>query len=650
MAKPSSVSSLGAPECEHHGHCAGCPLMHLPYEAQLAAKRTRLAAMLAPHGALTQLTRPAVVGAEPALGYRTRLKWMAGDGGALGMYAREGDHVVVDTPSCRVAAPTLARVAAELRALLRGPHAALAELLSAVDLREAVDKAATERVLVTLIVARAGKDLDAGVRTLAASLMATLPAVAGVALNVAPKSPQVLGPETRLMHGAAVVPDASGEVEVLATFGSFVQAHRGQAARIVTAIRTGLEPLGLQPFGLQPLGREPLGREPLGREPLGREPLGREPLGREPLGREPLGREAPAALRSETVPPRVLELFSGSGAFGLALARAGAAVTMVESFAPAAKLAEESARREGLTIAVHAADAEHFTRDAAARGVRFDAVVVDPPRRGLPPALREAIARLAPRKLAYVSCRPDTLARDLSHFSALGMRAVELAAFDMIPQTDELESLAWLEPGQPPPPVVLGLDGDFAVIDKPPHVACDSRWLALVSKALGWREARPLYRVPRDASGAVAVTAHLGAGTEHDASLELELALVAHGVTRARGTLTRPARADRAARTKVQRLAVASGHSRLEATACTRDVDAVLEQLAAIGHPVLGDPRRSRPATRRHFFERHGLDRALSHVASVTLPTGLRVASPLPGDFVGVLSSLGLADAASGTP
>ncbi len=640
MAKPSSVSSLGAPECEHHGHCAGCPLMHLPYEAQLAAKRTRLAAMLAPHGALTQLTRPAVVGAEPALGYRTRLKWMAGDGGALGMYAREGDHVVVDTPSCRVAAPTLARVAAELRALLRGPHAALAELLSAVDLREAVDKAATERVLVTLIVARAGKDLDAGVRTLAASLMATLPAVAGVALNVAPKSPQVLGPETRLMHGAAVVPDASGEVEVLATFGSFVQAHRGQAARIVTAIRTGLEPLGLQPFGLQPLGREPLGREP----------LGREPLGREPLGREPLGREAPAALRSETVPPRVLELFSGSGAFGLALARAGAAVTMVESFAPAAKLAEESARREGLTIAVHAADAEHFTRDAAARGVRFDAVVVDPPRRGLPPALREAIARLAPRKLAYVSCRPDTLARDLSHFSALGMRAVELAAFDMIPQTDELESLAWLEPGQPPPPVVLGLDGDFAVIDKPPHVACDSRWLALVSKALGWREARPLYRVPRDASGAVAVTAHLGAGTEHDASLELELALVAHGVTRARGTLTRPARADRAARTKVQRLAVASGHSRLEATACTRDVDAVLEQLAAIGHPVLGDPRRSRPATRRHFFERHGLDRALSHVASVTLPTGLRVASPLPGDFVGVLSSLGLADAASGTP
>ena len=620
MAKPSSVSSLGAPECEHHGHCAGCPLMHLPYEAQLAAKRTRLAAMLAPHGALTQLTRPAVVGAEPALGYRTRLKWMAGDGGALGMYAREGDHVVVDTPSCRVAAPTLARVAAELRALLRGPHAALAELLSAVDLREAVDKAATERVLVTLIVARAGKDLDAGVRTLAASLMATLPAVAGVALNVAPKSPQVLGPETRLMHGAAVVPDASGEVEVLATFGSFVQAHRGQAARIVTAIRTGLEPLGLQPFGLQPLGREPLGRE------------------------------APAALRSETVPPRVLELFSGSGAFGLALARAGAAVTMVESFAPAAKLAEESARREGLTIAVHAADAEHFTRDAAARGVRFDAVVVDPPRRGLPPALREAIARLAPRKLAYVSCRPDTLARDLSHFSALGMRAVELAAFDMIPQTDELESLAWLEPGQPPPPVVLGLDGDFAVIDKPPHVACDSRWLALVSKALGWREARPLYRVPRDASGAVAVTAHLGAGTEHDASLELELALVAHGVTRARGTLTRPARADRAARTKVQRLAVASGHSRLEATACTRDVDAVLEQLAAIGHPVLGDPRRSRPATRRHFFERHGLDRALSHVASVTLPTGLRVASPLPGDFVGVLSSLGLADAASGTP
>jgi 23S rRNA (uracil1939-C5)-methyltransferase len=72
---------------------------------------------------------------------------------------------------------------------------------------------------------------------------------------------------------------------------------------------------------------------------------------------------------------------------------------------------------------------------------------VNPPRRGLSAALVDAIARIAPRRIAYVSCEPRTLARDLARLAERGYRTERLRAFDMLPQTPHVEALALLTSG-----------------------------------------------------------------------------------------------------------------------------------------------------------------------------------------------------------
>ena len=66
---------------------------------------------------------------------------------------------------------------------------------------------------------------------------------------------------------------------------------------------------------------------------------------------------------------------------------------------------------------------------------------------------RERLAQLAPKTIAYVSCDPDTLARDLDHFSRLGYAAERLQPIDMIPLTEEIETVATLrQAGAATPP------------------------------------------------------------------------------------------------------------------------------------------------------------------------------------------------------
>ena len=78
-------------------------------------------------------------------------------------------------------------------------------------------------------------------------------------------------------------------------------------------------------------------------------------------------------------------------------------------------------------------------------GERFDAVVLNPPRAGVPGDLVKAVAKLAPSRIVYVSCNPATLARDLARFALSGYRAADVVPIDMFPQTFHIETVARLE-------------------------------------------------------------------------------------------------------------------------------------------------------------------------------------------------------------
>ncbi len=146
---------------------------------------------------------------------------------------------------------------------------------------------------------------------------------------------------------------------------------------------------------------------------------------------------------------RVLDLFCGLGNFTLAMARQAASVVGVEGDAGLVARAAGNATANGIANAVfHSANLASADIDFAgwARGP-YSHVLLDPPRIGARELL-PMLARLAPRRLVYVSCHPGSLARDLGELvHEHGFKLLAAGVADMFPQTAHVESVAVLAPG-----------------------------------------------------------------------------------------------------------------------------------------------------------------------------------------------------------
>ncbi len=613
-APPPAASDLAGERvaCEHADRCGGCPVIGLPYSEQLALKRGRVVQSVSRYATLELIYTDAVAPAQPRVGYRTRAKLIVGAGARMGLFAKGGGHQVVDIPGCRVLSPALSRVATDLRSRIAASEASGGCLcpydptgsgaLRAVDLREVRDD--ESRVLVTFVVQRDRVRDVSLLREAASMLMQAQPEVAGVAVNFHEgDAPQILGSETLPLAGVSAAPDRLGSSVHLATFGSFVQAHRGQAARVHSMLA---EALGI-------------------------------------TGREPRR-------------PRVLDLYGGSGAMALGLAAAGARVRTVESFAPAVAQARAAAASQKLDVEAECDDVTAALRSAVERRERFDALVVNPPRRGVSPQAREWMARLEPQIIAYVSCDPETLARDLDHLSRLGYAATALKPLDMIPLTDEVETVAVLRRAGVPAPRIVYEDAEILVVEKGPHEPTTPQGeyagslLARVRRLSGAESAVALQRLDVGTSGLVTFARRPERVARWEAVLSADTArkiyvVAARGVAPNKGAITRDLREDgkpHPARTRYRRLAVASGHSVLRVVPEQGRLHQIRRHLAAIGHPVIGDDRYGHPMTNRYFEEKNGLDRTFLHCVRLEIDhpdTGqrLRIESPLPGDLRAVL-------------
>jgi 23S rRNA (uracil1939-C5)-methyltransferase len=145
---------------------------------------------------------------------------------------------------------------------------------------------------------------------------------------------------------------------------------------------------------------------------------------------------------------RVLDLYCGLGNFTLPLARRAGAVLGIEGDATLVSRARHNAQMNGLNNAqfVTADLIQPLPLNAPYLAGGFSHVVLDPPRAGALEVM-PTIAHLAPRKVAYISCHPGSLARDIAvlvHEFGFSLRAA--GVLDMFPHTTHVESLAVLTP------------------------------------------------------------------------------------------------------------------------------------------------------------------------------------------------------------
>ncbi len=146
----------------------------------------------------------------------------------------------------------------------------------------------------------------------------------------------------------------------------------------------------------------------------------------------------------------VLDLYCGIGTIGISMSDKVKEIIGIEIVPEAVECAKENARLNELTNASFycgdASSAESLLSEAIIqRGeLKPDAVILDPPRKGTTPELLNYIAKLGIPKIVYISCDPDTLARDCAILRDLGYSIGEVTPVDMFPATGHVETVVLL--------------------------------------------------------------------------------------------------------------------------------------------------------------------------------------------------------------
>lgn len=141
---------------------------------------------------------------------------------------------------------------------------------------------------------------------------------------------------------------------------------------------------------------------------------------------------------------QILDLYCGIGITSLLLAKQGIHVIGVENHPETIQLASENAKHNGVTSALfYEGRAEELGTDLLKKQ-HFDMVICNPPRAGLDPKLLETLTQTQPPLIAYISCMPSTLARDIKTLMDAGYEIDRIQGFDLFPQTTHVETLILL--------------------------------------------------------------------------------------------------------------------------------------------------------------------------------------------------------------
>ena len=143
---------------------------------------------------------------------------------------------------------------------------------------------------------------------------------------------------------------------------------------------------------------------------------------------------------------RIVDAYCGIGTIGLIAADRVKEVIGIELNEDAIRDAIRNAHANKITNAqFYCEDAGKFMEEMADSGETADVVFMDPPRSGSDERFLSSVVKLSPKQIVYISCNPETMARDLAYLTGNGYRAITAWPFDMFPHTSHMEVVACLK-------------------------------------------------------------------------------------------------------------------------------------------------------------------------------------------------------------
>ena len=372
------------PGCDSFPRCGGCTGRHMSYEATLAAKRQQVEDCFRRIAGIEAEILP-VLGMDSPSGYRNKTSLPAGgtaEQPVLGFYAPRS-HAVIPAETCPNAMPPANDLAAAFLGWMKKFHVEPYHEESRRGLiRHLVIRVNRKGESMVTVVAN-GSSLPH--RQELADVLVPLGTVSLWLNENCAATNVILSEKFHLIYGRHTLTCSLFDLQFELSPASFFQVNPVQTEKLY---RTAVEYADLKPSDL------------------------------------------------------LCDVYCGAGTITLTMARHCREAIGIEIVEPAVENAKRNATLNGIgNVSFHAGKAEELLPRMVAGGLRPDVIVVDPPRKGLDPAVIRAMAQAGPDRLVYVSCNPATLARDAGLLKEEGYLVRKVQPVDMFCWTSGVETV-----------------------------------------------------------------------------------------------------------------------------------------------------------------------------------------------------------------
>lgn len=373
--------------CKVAKKCGGCQYQGVPYEKQLSEKQKAVRQLMQPFCKTAEIT-----GMQDPYHYRNKVHTVFArkkDGTIISGVYEEGTHRVVPVEACQIEDEKADAIINDIRGLLKSFKIKTYNedtgygLLRHVLIRRGFT---TGEIMVVLVL---GSPVMPSKNNFVKALRKLHPEITTVVLNVNDKrTSMVLGDRETMIYGKGYIEDVLCGLTFRISSKSFYQINPVQTEKLYGK---AMELAGL-------------------------------------TGKE-----------------RVIDAYCGIGTIGMVAAKSAKEVIGVELNPDAVRDAIKNAKRNQMkNIRFYQDDAGRFMEKMAAKGEKADVVFMDPPRSGSTEQFMKSAVMLAPQKIVYISCDPQTQARDLKYLTKHGYKAMGAYPYDMFPFTKHAENIVLL--------------------------------------------------------------------------------------------------------------------------------------------------------------------------------------------------------------